>query len=480
MFCFPWKSNQIAAAPPPDVDQLYNTMGAPLVNFQRQELDNAEELETIQRCVDHAMSELYMAKQRALSLMGNYRFYHIGWGPVGDDRSNRMDPCFREIILRQRKRELVARRKYAELDAFFQLQTMLSNEKVIVDRLVIDMVCKLAREKVEAVAADELQLAAVDEVAWQVEAARVQAELKKENAALAEKISCLTAREKELEEEVAQLRGEKRDAEAGLQALQVEKESLHSVVLGLRAEKESVHAVVLEVQAEKESMHTAVLELQAEKESMHATVLELQAEKARMEAEILALQLEQGSMKTAIEFQVSEIAELKADLVQSSREAAHYRDRCAVVQRKVSNLSLELQCTRDSVRDLPNGNYRLLITELRADVREAQERLVTLSLSLDVAKGCCDEYSDQIKGYVRRVDELEKCRFRDEVLEKMLRFTEFTFECPITSDSSTSPLVLWCGHVFDSEAAHHWKNISGGNTFCPSCRGPFQIRADVK
>jgi hypothetical protein len=467
MFCFPWKSNQIAAAPPPDVDQLYNTMGAPLVNFQRQELDNAEELETIQRCVDHAMSELYMAKQRAFSLMGNYRFYHIGWGPVGDDRSNRMDPCFREIILRQRKRGLVARRKYAELDAFFQLQTMLSNEKVIVDRLVIDMVCKLAREKVEAVAADELQLAAVDEVAWQVEAARVQAELKKENAALAEKISCLTAREKELEEEVAQLRGEKRDAEAGLQALQVEKEGLHSMVLGL--------------QAEKESMHTAVLELHAEKESMHATVLELQAEKARMEAEILALQLEQGSMKTAIEFQVSEIAQLKADLVQSRREAAHYCDRCAEVQRKVSNLSMELRHTRDGVRELQGGNYLLLIIDLKADVREAQESLVTLSSALDVTKMCCNEYQNQIgklQESYRQMCQKEEALVNDamaqrQLLSDVLKFN--TIICPITTEPITSPTVLECGHVFESESARGWLNAKGRGARCPVCRAPFQI-----
>jgi chromosome segregation ATPase len=354
MFCFQWKSNQIAAAPPPDVDQLYNTAGAPLVNFQRHELANAEELETIQRCVEHAMSELYMAKQRAFSLMGNYRSYHVGWALVVPDRSNRTDPCFREVILQLRKRELVARRKYAELDAFFQLQTMLSNEKVIVDRLVDDMVRELAHQKLESVAADELQLAAVDEVALQVEAARVQAELKKENAALAEKMSCLTAREKELEEEVAQLLGEKRDAEAGLQALQVENKSLHSVVLELQAEKETI-------------------------------VLELQAIKARMAAEILALQLEERSMKTAIEFQVSEIAQLKATLEQSRRETAHYRDRWAEIQSKVRNLSMELLRTRDGFRELQGGKNRLQIIDRKPDVMKAQDSLATLSNALDVA-----------------------------------------------------------------------------------------------
>ena len=175
MFCFPRKSNQIADFP--SVYELYCTTGAPLVNYPRHELANAEELEAIQRCVEHAMSELDMARRRASNLMR--------WAPVVINPGS----SYCDDALKLYKKMLVARRKNAELDAFFQLQTMLSNEKVIVDRLVIDMVCKLAREKVEAVAADELQLAAVDEVAWQVEAARVQAELKKENAALAEKMS---------------------------------------------------------------------------------------------------------------------------------------------------------------------------------------------------------------------------------------------------------------------------------------------------
>jgi len=268
---------------------------------------------------------------------------------------------------------------------------------------------------------------------------------------------------------VAQLRGEKRDAEAGLQALQVEKEGLHSVVLGLQAEKESVDAVVLE--------------LQAEKESMHAAVLELQAEKAGMAAEILTMQLEQGSMKTAIEFQVSEIAQLKADLAQSRREAAHYCDRCAEVQRKVSNLSMELRHTRDGVRELQGGNYLLLIIDLKADVREAQESLVTLSSALDVTKMCCNEYQNQIgklQESYRQMCQKEEALVKDamtqrQLLINVLKFNSETIICPITTEPITSPTVLECGHVFESESARGWLNAKGNGARCPICRAPFRI-----
>jgi DNA repair exonuclease SbcCD ATPase subunit len=62
-----------------------------------------------------------------------------------------------------------------------------------------------------------------------------------------------------------------------------------------------------------------------------------------------------------------------------------------------------------------------------------------------------------------------------QLLINVLKFNSETIICPITTEPITSPTVLECGHVFESESARGWLNAKGRGTRCPICRAPFRI-----
>jgi SUMO ligase MMS21 Smc5/6 complex component len=65
-----------------------------------------------------------------------------------------------------------------------------------------------------------------------------------------------------------------------------------------------------------------------------------------------------------------------------------------------------------------------------------------------------------------------------QLLSDVLKFN--TIICPITTEPIESPVVMECRHVFEAEAVHRWRNTPNRGKFCPSCKGPFQIRADFQ
>lgn len=62
-----------------------------------------------------------------------------------------------------------------------------------------------------------------------------------------------------------------------------------------------------------------------------------------------------------------------------------------------------------------------------------------------------------------------------QLLINVLKFNSATIICPVTMEPITSPTVLECGHVFESESARGWLNAKGRGACCPSCRAPFRV-----
>ena len=62
-----------------------------------------------------------------------------------------------------------------------------------------------------------------------------------------------------------------------------------------------------------------------------------------------------------------------------------------------------------------------------------------------------------------------------QLLTNVLKFNSVTIICPITMEPITSPTILECGHVFESESARGCLNAEGHGARCPICRAPFKI-----
>jgi exonuclease VII large subunit len=62
-----------------------------------------------------------------------------------------------------------------------------------------------------------------------------------------------------------------------------------------------------------------------------------------------------------------------------------------------------------------------------------------------------------------------------QLLINVLKFNSATIICPVTMEPITSPTVLECGHVFETESARGWLNAKGRGARCPSCRAPFRV-----
>ena len=62
-----------------------------------------------------------------------------------------------------------------------------------------------------------------------------------------------------------------------------------------------------------------------------------------------------------------------------------------------------------------------------------------------------------------------------QLLTNVLKFNSATIICPVTMEPITSPTVLECGHVFETESARGWLNAKGRGARCPSCRAPFRV-----
>ena len=62
-----------------------------------------------------------------------------------------------------------------------------------------------------------------------------------------------------------------------------------------------------------------------------------------------------------------------------------------------------------------------------------------------------------------------------QLLTNVLKFNSVTIICPITMEPITSPTILECGHVFESESARGCLNAEGHGARCPICRAPFRI-----
>ena len=66
-----------------------------------------------------------------------------------------------------------------------------------------------------------------------------------------------------------------------------------------------------------------------------------------------------------------------------------------------------------------------------------------------------------------------------QVLFNVLKFNTIAIICPITMETTMSPMYLVCYHGFDSKAGYQWRNRNVFGARCPNCRGPFRICAKV-
>lgn len=166
----------------------------------------------------------------------------------------------------------------------------------------------------------------------------------------------------------------------------------------------------------------------------------------------------------------------------------------------IAALSAELSSTQAHVQRLMDENNWLVgeLAMARADAQIREQQLAGENAELVVRLADAEALTaenaelrervrllaDETDTLAREISSLKEAerveQVEDALLTKVLGHNNWVGgaipSCPVTTEPIEQPLMLGCGHVFESGMLHAWW---GRSQTCPTCRQPTRIRFDT-